>query len=330
MGLLYTAEIPADPKTEGRGKSIKGTKNKRMYSANLEEVGKFQYQGSAVKEWQEFNGNLYILDEQTQEIQKFTRSGELLGSSGKRGDAPWENKQTQHMWIDEEGIATVDNAQMTVKKYNHEGRLLFYGKMDEPIWDGIYLGDQRFLLLNDISAAPAFYKVDIQGDSSGPLQPISEMLNEIPEGEYLNIMFEGQMLRSNSSVTYMCSRTGMFMVFDKGGTYRFTGYTIDRTSPPRVTARTTGNMTYFVREPDNSINYSGTMDEDYLYILSLISWGATSTLSIDVYNLSTGEYAYSLSVPNAGNDLPIEILKGEHLLYILYEGQLVISYAVNR
>jgi hypothetical protein len=124
----------------------------------------------------------------------------------------------------------------------------------------------------------------------------------------------------------MCARTGKFFVFDRHGEYRYTGSTIDNTPPPSVEARKSGNITYFVRNPDININYSGTVDNQFLYILSLISWEQTSTLTIDAYHLNDGAYAYSMSVPNAGNDLPVEVLRGGNNLFVLYEGQQIIRY----
>ncbi len=184
---------------------------------------------------------------------------------------------------------------------------MFYVKMDEPFWDGVYLDKRKFLLMNDVSDDPGFFTVDPDGHAADTVQRIKQLLGNVPKSDYLNIIYEGQCLRNDHLVVYLCARTGLFLVFDKKGKFMFSAPTIDQTPPPEVTARTSGNITYFVREPDNSINYSGTLGTDYLYILSLVSWEKTESLSVDAYSLETGSYSFSFQVPNAGNVLPVEI-----------------------
>ncbi len=327
--LYINGEGPEFTKIESTKSGLSAERKERRFQKSLREISRFQYSGSAVQEWTIFNDKLYILDAQTQKINVFTPDGTPKEVLGKPGDAPWENRQTMHLWADNEGYATVDNAHMAVKKYSLKDDLLYYDKLKEPIWDGVYMGRQRFFLIDDVPDNPAFFTHNAASGTQGDRIPLVSLLDDIPEGKYLNVMYEGQLLRGGDKILYMCARTGKFFVFDIYGEYQYTGHTLDNTSPPRVTARKSGNITYFVREPDLNINYSGTSDGTYLYILSLISWEPTSNLSIDAYLLSDGTYSHSLSVPNAGKDLPIEILAGENELFVLYEGLQIIRYAMD-
>lgn len=301
----------------------------RIFGKDLRELSRFVYPGAAVREWAWYSDELYILDGQTQRLQVIDSTGRVVREQGHAGEAPWENRQTQHLWVDDEGYATIDNAHMVVKKYSSGDALMYYGKVKTPIWDGVYMGNRQFFLLDDEARDPSFFTVNAVTGTTGPRIPLVSLLKDVPESDYLNVVYEGQVLRGGQKILYMCARTGKFFVFDADGEYLYTGTTIDDTPPPVVTARSSGNVTYYVREPDLNTNYSGTADEDYLYILSLIAWKNTSTLSVDAYDLNTGQYTWSMSVPNAGEDLPVEILKGGKDLFVLYEGNQVIRYAMD-
>ncbi len=301
-------------------------KKERHYLFRLAEKSRFLYSGATVKEWQAFKDELFILDGATEEITVYDFKGVPGRKLGKPGEAPWENRQTQHLWVDEEGYASIDNAHMVIKKYSHADELLFYGKLENAFWDGVYLGSNRFFILDDEPSDPGFYTVDARTGISGQRQSLTSMLSEVSDSDYLNIVYEGQVLRSDSMVGYLCSRTGKFMIFNRDGEFQYTASTLDDTPPPDVHARKSGNITYYVREPDVNINYSGTMDDEFMYVLSLISWTKTSTLSIDAYHLTDGSYAFSMSVPNADDDLPIEILRVGTDFFILYEGNQIIRY----
>lgn len=327
IGVLYWSgpDYKAGP-DKADATSYEPPNKERLYDFRLVEKNQFLYSGATVKEWKAMHDELFLLDGATEKITVVDYEGKQLRTLGKPGEAPWEQRQTQHLWVDSDGYATIDNAHMVVKKYSHANELLFYGKLESPLWDGVYLGGSKFFILDDEPSDPGFYSVDARTGISGERQSLTSMLTEVSSSDYLNIVYEGQVLRSNSMVTYLCSRTGKFMVFNGEGVFQFTASTIDNTPPPDVRARKSGNITYYVREPDINTNYSGTMDDEFLFVLSLIAWEKTSTLSIDAYHLEDGSYAFSMSVPNEGNDLPIEILREGTDFFILYEGHQIIRY----
>ncbi len=310
--------------------TVNPAKKVRLYNKRLRRLDGFQYPGSAVHEWAARGDLLFILDGESQEISIFGPGGNRLKTLGKSGEAPWENRQTQHLWVDTEGYATIDNSHMVIKKYAHNDELLYYRKLSDPIWDGVYLGHKQFFLMDDEPADPGFFTVNAHSGTTGERISLVSLLESVPESDYLNVVYEGQLMRNENHIVYMCARTGSFFVFDIHGAYRYTGHTLDNTPPPEVRARKSGNVTYFVREPDININYSGTLDQTHFYILSLISWKETETLTIDAYDLTTGSYDYSMPVPNLGKDLPVEILCGNGGMVVLYEGQQIVRYAMEK
>lgn len=321
--IFENSTVPRrEPEKEGRTSKTAG----RNVTAQLKKVVEFLYPGSAVALWTEHEDNLILLDEASQKFSTYSKEGRRLNSFGSVGPAPWENARIRHIDAEEDEYYVVDNQLMTVKCASYTGKTIYYRKLDEMIWDGIHLDDDRFLVLNDDPGRLGMQVIQARHDSTGEVQLLRDMVTEKKEDPNLNIVYEGRLIRGVQTHFYVCARAGLFMAFDKKGNYMYTGHTIDNSPPPTVTERTSGNVTYFVRDPDAAINYASTADRDYLYILSLVAFGKSSELAVDAYHVEDGSYSHSFMVPNHGDDLPVEILAGKDHFYVTYEDMTIATF----
>ncbi len=298
----------------------------RKIGAYLKKGTTFIYPGGNVDGWQEFENRIYILDQVAQQFYVFDFKGNLVDTLGVKGLAPWENQQIRRFRVSVNGIFALDNSHMSVKGISGNDEVLFYDKLSEPFWDGVYLYDEKFLLVNDESEAYGFYTWDARTNKQVKTIRFDSM-PEIAPQKNLNIAFEGEMVQGDTRHFYVCNRAGMYLVISANGLVEKVGQTIDGTPPPKIVERRMNNMVVFERQPDEFVNYSATTDNEFLYILSTVAYEKTNNLSIDVYHADDG-YRYSFEVPNHLDSYPVNIMKGEDQLWILYEDLYVISYEI--
>ncbi|MCA6074156.1 hypothetical protein [Fulvivirga sedimenti] len=300
-----------------------GTRNMKAY---LKKKDTFVYPGSSVDGWQEFDGRLFILDQAAQQFFIINYHGQMLDTLGVKGEAPWEHQQVRRFSVGPRGVFTVDNSLMSVKQTDMDNEPVFYDKLNEPFWDGVFLKDQKFLLLNDESEAFGFYTWDSRLNERSATTRF-DSLPGIDPSKNLNIAYEGEMVQGRDRHFYVCNRAGMYLVISSDGRIDHVGKTIDETPAPRIVERRMNNMVVFERQPDEYVNYSATTDDEHLYILSTVAFQETNNLSIDVYDSEEG-YRYSMEVPNHHNNYPISILKGKNLFWVLYEDLYISSFEI--
>ena len=298
----------------------------RKMKAYLKKQNTFVYPGSNVDGWQESDGKLYALDQGAQQFFVFSSNGEIQDTLGVKGEAPWEHQQVRRFSITPGGIFTIDNSLMSVKQTDMNNELVFYDKLSEPFWDGVFLDDRKFLLLNDESEDFGFYTWDSGINKKGRTIRFDSLPGVSPE-KNLNIAYEGEMVQGRERHFYVCNRAGLYLVISSDGRVERVGKTIDETPAPRIVERRMNNMVVFERQPDEFVNYSATTDDQYLYILSTVAFHETNNLSVDVYDYKDG-YTYSMEVPNHHDNYPVSIMKGETLLWVLYEDLYISSFEI--
>jgi len=119
----------------------------RNYSKFLQESHRFPYLNGSVYKWTHHNNHLYAIDDLSNQVVEMTTDGEVVNKYGQLGDAPWEGRSLNQLDVDDEGMYTVDNTLMILKRMNFEDEMDYYHKEKRGIWDGIRLNDDKFLVV---------------------------------------------------------------------------------------------------------------------------------------------------------------------------------------
>lgn len=302
----------------------------RKYAKSLQESHRFLYENGSIYKWTHHDGRIWAIDDVSNKVVEMTAEGDVLNQYGQLGDAPWEGRSLNQLDVDEDGIYTLDNTLMILKRMNFEDELAYYHKEKRGLWDGIRLNQDKFLVVYS-DGEFQFETVDaVTGDHSNLIN-FTDAIGLSKEIEYTDVAFEGYTIKgSDDRVYYVCSKAGVFLAFNGDGTLAYHNTTIDGKAPPVVSTRVMDEYTFFIKEPDYSSNYSACADENYLYILSLIAFEKREELSIDLYDQATGRYHHSISVPNLEDgQMPTRILIVDDLLYVLYEEQEVVAYHIQ-
>jgi hypothetical protein len=316
--LLYTP--PSE--TESLNSSI------RKFKLKLVENNRFRYGGSTIQAWQEVDGKLVILDQSSQQWSVLNQEGDVIRTIGEHGSAPWQNQEIKNFRILGDTLFSVDTRAMMVRKHKLGASQPAYKKLQEVIWDGVYLAGGKFLLLNDESTDFGFFTYDMKTGTTSAIQTLADFLG-YRDKENQNIVFEGEFVQGSHYSYYICSRKGAFVVFDINGSIIHVKSTIDDSPAPKIVEKEAGNLVIFEREPDEIVNYSATADNEKLFILSQVAFQQTENLRLDIYS-RTGEYMYSAEMPNRGDNYPLKILKGQTNLYVIYEDQMIVKYDLQK
>ncbi len=302
----------------------------RNYSKFLQESHRFPYLNGSVYKWTHHNNHLYAIDDLSNQVVEMTTDGEVVNKYGQLGDAPWEGRSLNQLDVDDQGMYTVDNTLMILKRMNFEDEMDYYHKEKRGIWDGIRLKGDKFLVVYT-DGEFQFETVDAVTGEHSNLINFTDAIGLNREMEYTDVAFEGYTVKgSDDRVYYLCSKAGVFLAFNGDGSLAYHNTTIDGKAPPVVSTRVMDEYTFFIKEPDYSSNYAACADENFLYILSLIAFEERKELSIDLYDQATGRYSHSMSVPNlADGQMPTRILVVDDLLYVLYEEQEVVAYHIQ-
>lgn len=302
----------------------------RKYSRSLQESHRFTYENGSVYKWTHHDNRIYLIDDISNQVIEMSSEGEILNKYGQLGDAPWEGRSLNQLDVDDQGIYTLDNTLMILKRMNFDDEMDYYHKEKRGLWDGIRLNDDKFLVVYS-DGQFQFETIDAVTGAHSHLLNFTDAIGLSREMEYTDVAFEGYTVKGSADrVYYLCSKAGVFLAFNGDGSLAYHNTTIDGKAPPAVSTRVMDEYTFFIKEPDYSSNYAACADENYLYILSLIAFEEREELSIDIYDQATGRYSHSMSVPNlADGQMPTRILVVDDLLYVLYEEQEVVAYHIQ-
>lgn len=313
-------------------------KPSRSFDLSINEVTNYPYNEGKVFRWIYRNGQVYILDDTEQSFLALNPSnGSIQSRFGNRGGAPWENEGVSSFEIQDNNLYTLDQNKMSIRKssINNPREVDYFYKSKTSFWDGCYLDGNKYLVLTDIeSGEKGDFKFDVFNINTKQVEQSHHFRNIAGvsgNAKHLNVAYEGYFLRNErSEVFYICSKAGLFFKFDSAGKLLYKSNTLDNRPAPKVTTKTFGNAKVYIKEPDYSTNYSATVDNQYLYILSLVRFVKAQNLAIDLYDINTGAYRRSVELPNHEGQLPTEILKlnGNNLL-VLYEDMQIVNYEIQ-
>ena len=260
-----------------------------------------------------------------QEVNEIAENGDIARDLIIAGGAPFENGQISSVKKSKDYYALVDIEKNVIKIQNSDNDIKQYRKLATPIYNGIYVKDNKFLLLTDNTKDSAIELYSIKDGQVLSSLKIIDLL-ELEESNYPEIISEGIFTyNTNGDTFYVPGRMGKYLVFDSFGKFKSIGKTLDATDAPTVYSKKIGNTnaTMFVREPDYFVNYSATADNNYLYILSLHgNKNDHNYRTIDAYDFKSNRYSHSLAIPYFNEQRPVEIASiSGNVIVVLYENQ---------
>jgi hypothetical protein len=330
-------ETPAEEK-EVPGEKVNRKKPSRSFSLQAKELNNFAYNEGRVFRWTYRNGEVYILDDAEQQFLTLNpKQGTVNNRFGEKGGAPWENEGISSFEVKGDDLYTLDQNKMSIRKSSVQNprEVDYFYKSKTGFWDGCLLNEDTYLVLADVeSGEKGDFRFDVLDANTGEVKnsyDFRKLAGITGNAKHLNVAYEGYFLRNErNEVFYVCSKAGRFFKFNSDGTFGYQSNTLDNRPAPKVTTKTFGNATVYIKDPDMSTNYSASVDDQFLYILSLVRFVRADQLVVDRYDIQTGQYHSSVELPNHKSQLPTEILKldGKELL-VLYEDMQIVRYELQ-
>lgn len=310
--------------------NISFAKEKRHFKKQLQKQFEFEIERGDFLKWKYYEDNIYILEPTEQKIQVFDSNGRLISSFGSEGRGPGENVNLQNFDVSKDGVFLFDQGISTIRNLNHAGKVCSSTKPSDRFWSAEYLLNGNFMLWcekKDDVYFKSFNKVTSKIDKTYNLR---EVLKLDEDQKNISVVYEGAFFRNDlGNVTWVCSKAGLFIMFDPDGSFKYFAKTIDGTPAPKVTTKVLGEFTIYQRERESSFNCSQCMDDSYLYILSMLRFKNAKNPVIDLYNISTGTYVESFEIPNDDDFLAKAILIKGRSIFVLYQNMKVIKYTIQ-
>jgi hypothetical protein len=287
-----------------------------------------------ISKWIYRDSLIYTLDNSNQKFYVYDENVNMVSKFGEKGDAPWEGRDIVFFEVSDSNIYIIDYGKMSIKSCSIpiKNTVINYYKSKDNFWSGSKLNNDLYLLLfesHENNDGNFFFNViDISSKRQLSSLSFKTIVKTDDKQQYLNVAYEGYFYKnSGSDVFYVCSKAGLFLHFNSDGEFLYAAQTIDKSPAPTIRTKTNGNFTFYIKEPDYSINYSVSIDNHYLYILSLIRFIKSDQLVIDLYRIIDGKYEGSIEIPNFNEQLPIKILKiSNNGFMVLYEDMALIKY----
>ncbi len=332
---FYDKTNYVEVKKEEISKEVKahaGIKKKRLFLKTLKKKKSWSFYSGDVFRWLYRNETIYVLDDISHTVFSYDfEKNKVIKKYGGRGGAPWENVRVFSFDVIGDYLYTLDNAKSEVRKVplQNETKVVYAEHVDPSFWTGSFIAPNSFLILSEDHKNKNgdffFFRYDAGSKKVHKKKSFANISQVNNDDKYLNIAYEGNFWRNtNGDIVYLCSKAGLFLIFDNNGNFVGKFTTIDNTKAPKVTEKHVGDYIVYIKKPDVAINYTATMDSNNLYILSLKRFiRGSKNLVIDVYAVNDGKYKYSMEVPNVNRCLPKRILKAgdKNIFYIVYNDE---------
>lgn len=286
------------------------------------------------------NAGLLVLNYKHSEIQILDSALKVIGTFGKKGkDSMSQNDGILHFDCEEGKLSLYDFGSKAVKQFDlKSGKLTDYSLFAHPA--GIYrvghLFGKRYVYVQPRDSTDQdinFIFFDSSETKVLRTYSLNKLLNITDRKEYPSMAYDGNFVTEAGSdyIVYYCSFGGNFICFSKHETgIAFSRKTIDKTpvplaqyveiSPLHKALEISPNIMFF---PD------ACLFKNKLYLLNNIN--STKEYVADIYELSdNGAYDGSFFIPQSSSGKkPLSIAVSGEKIYVLYEDQKIVSYAID-
>ena len=320
--------------------SIKNNIEKRKFIEPIAPKQTIEYPGKGFLIFQNHD-SLWLVDNYENKIIIYDKNFNELSNLGKSGDSPAENSGIKHASFYKDGYFTFDHSQQMIKYFSINDSLRYYTNLNDLklyVSDCVYISESTFLVagsLDDNKFVVA--TLDAKKKEIIKLTEIEPIVSGLyPEHEIsqkgIDLIFEGYFSKGNSDkILYSFNKIGAFLLFDKAGNHLDAIKTIDELPIPQFALKDIGNgVKLHTVVPDYYGNFSRSIDEDYVYVLSnFLLPEYQDRRPIDIYDVNNGKYVSSILIDNLENgERPDQISVFNRELFILFENASIGKYRI--
>jgi hypothetical protein len=255
----------------------------------------------------------------------------------RKGDAPFENKAIMYSKLDNDNLYIYEFNHRTVKQYkfiNQKDTMVYNYRLPNAsdLYRACHLTKNFYLVAAPDEKSKDFNFTIFDSTYSKVVlkEPISKIVNA--KKDYPQMVYDGRFLTDKFSkhVAYFCSFTGLFFSFDKEkNVFEYVSKTVDQTPAPTAayTEISSGYSSLDIH-PNVQFFFSGSLSYDQLYLLNKIN--SEDEYAVDIYNMNNkGVYVGSFYIPAlTDGQKPVCIAVNKNDLFVLYENQTIVKYAI--
>jgi hypothetical protein len=250
-------------------------------------------------------------------IIEIDQNAKIIREIGKTGSGPGEYRKISNWDVFDDKLVIYDQRQNRVIQYN----------LNEPEEHKTYIIKNRFaaraipldtniLLMKTVDYKKLVLKFIILNIKTNEEKILT---SEIPPVKH-PLAYDGEFFSNeNKEIVFVGYRFGIIIKFDNDS-ISYVKRTIDKTPEPNVI--TQDNM-IFIDEKAPYVTESVYLDNENIYLVSGI--GSYVNRSIDVYDLKTGEYQHSFTMP-LHNDEAVEAITLSEEYIITAQNDEVVYY----
>lgn len=234
--------------------------------------------------------SVFLYNASDQCIVELNQQGNVTRRWGKKGRAQGEFQLIAGWDVDSAGIHIVDGRNLAITEMAFLGGLTLYLPLKAMFFRASYMGNGKYVfrMMSPASQKRQLFRVlDVRADSSYELAVTMPSVDN-------DISLDGVFLRGgNSMLFFICHWAGYFLAFDREGKQLYVVPTIDKTAPPEIV-----DPGMRIDPKASLVNISASTSDKHLYILSrAISLGDTLKGYVDMYDVSSGAYYRSFTIP---------------------------------
>lgn len=294
----------------------------RYFSKELQLVQKYTIEEKGDIRELKNKGQYFIgNDVANQKILVFSKDFKVLKKLGGKGNGPGEFLRIVGFDGVKDSIWVIDGIKKKYLICNDRHKEIYRRELSGFVRNGTVF-DGNILYQSGLTASNDFLFVFYDNSGLKRIWDIKDLIDE-EFSEGISYIYQGSACSDNSYAVYYCRYAPYFFCFDKNG-FRYVKKSIVPLKPPKGKVKRTSIFETVELSHEYPIHSYGCIFEDELFLLCKIVFEGKDDLryfNVDVYNVKTGDYKYSLKIPakNSDNYYAISLLIDKKCLYVFYE-----------
>jgi hypothetical protein len=257
-------------------------------------------------------------------------------SVGERGAGPnGENGQIMFYDVSDFGVHLYDFSKRSFKAYsgNEFNFESYFQNTNVAFYRGAYMSEDKYFVrydddLKDLGFSFIIY--DAKTAKNLKVHSIPSLIDVKPF-DNMYMAYAGRFVKSydKNTIIYYCRYGGLFFNFSSKGEFRYAKKTIDKTPIPKVKKIEFGEG--FATRPEVEFEFFiDASANSSLFMLLNVLEGKNSNV-IDMYDISSGDYKYSISLPNLDDGQEAKLIAcNEEYVYVMFEENDVRRYVLAK
>ena len=282
---------------------------------------------------QEYGEHLFLAEQGNQKIYKLRKdNGVIEEVYGNKGSGPKENELIMSFEVDSTGYFTIDARKQTLQKVSFNDSLLFFHKTSDPIERGVKV-DSSVFFAKAAEYGPEFSVLDLKRIKKENIK--TDEIFSMEKNPSNSFIYDGTLIKGKDHLFFVGYLKGFFICIDAiSKKVEYMAEAIYHVPEPKVIALEGGGMS-LDRRSMVQCTRGASANENHLYIYTGMSEKTNADKEkkdffVDVYNVSSGTYAYTIKAPIVEGQVPYMFMCAENRdFYFVYEDYLVRAKETN-